>query len=260
MPKLAANLTMMFNEVEFLERFDAAAGSGFQAVEFGLPYDHEKEAIAERLGSNGLAVALHNLPAGDWAAGERGIATDSARIGEFQDGVGLAIEYAKVLGCGKINCLSGIPPAGADADKLRATLVSNLGFAASRLGEAGIRLLVEPINTRDIPGFYLNYSKQALSIIDEVGSENLSLQYDVYHMQIMEGDLIPTMRENLASIGHIQIADTPGRHEPGTGEINYSNVFSAIDDMGYDGWIGCEYIPQTSTEEGLGWSDGYLGL
>ena len=259
MPKLAANLTMMFNEVEFLDRFDAAAGAGFQAVEFALPYDFEREAIAERLGSNGLAVALHNLPAGDWAAGERGIATDPARVGEFQDGVGLAIEYAKALGCRKINCLSGIPPEGAEAEALRATLVSNLGFAASRLEEAGIRMLVEPINTRDIPGFYLNYSGQALSVIEEVGSGNLSLQYDVYHMQIMEGDLIPTMRENLGSIGHIQIADTPGRHEPGTGEINYPNVFSAIDDMGYDGWIGCEYIPLANTQEGLGWANEYLG-
>ncbi len=171
MPKLAANLTMMFNEVDFLDRFDAAARAGFRAVEFGLPYDYEREAIAERLQSNDLVVALHNLPAGDWDAGERGIATDSSRVGEFQDGVGLAVEYAKALGCGKINCLSGIPPQGADADELRATLVSNLGFAAAQLGEAGIRLLVEPINTRDIPGFYLNYSDQALSVIDEVGSE-----------------------------------------------------------------------------------------
>ncbi len=259
MPKLAANLTMMFNEVEFLDRFDAAARSGFQAVEFGLPYDFEKEAIAERLEGNNLVVALHNLPAGDWAAGERGIATDPARVGEFQDGVGLAVEYAKALGCGKINCLSGIPPEGADAGESRATLVSNLGFAASNLGEAGIKLLVEPINTRDIPGFYLNYSAQALSIIEEVGSDNLWLQYDVYHMQIMEGDLIPTMEAVWGSIGHIQIADTPGRHEPGTGEINYPNVFSAIDEMGYDGWIGCEYIPLAITEEGLGWADAYLG-
>ena len=167
MPKLAANLTMMFNEVDFLDRFDAAAKSGFRAVEFGLPYDHEKDAIADRLQSNGLVVALHNLPAGDWDAGERGMATDPSRVGEFQDGVGLAIEYARALGCGKINCLSGIPPEGVGADDLRATLVSNLGFAASALEEAGIRLLVEPINTRDIPGFYLNYSDQALSVIDE---------------------------------------------------------------------------------------------
>ena len=259
MPKLAANLTMMFNEVEFLDRFAAAARSGFRAVEFALPYDYEKDAIAEQLESNDLVVALHNLPAGDWVAGERGIATDPARVAEFQDGVGLAVEYAKALECGKINCLSGIPPEGAGAGDLRTTLVSNLRFAASKLGEAGIRLLVEPINTRDIPGFYLNYSGQALSIIEEVGSDNLWLQYDVYHMQIMEGDLIPTMRKELGSIGHIQIADTPGRHEPGTGEINYPNVFSAIDEMGYDGWIGCEYIPLTTTEEGLGWADVYLG-
>ena len=258
MPKLAANLTMMFNEVEFLDRFEAAARSGFRAVEFALPYDYDKDAMAERLESNGLVVALHNLPAGDWDAGERGIATDPARVAEFQDGVGLAAEYAKALGCGKINCLAGIPPEAADPDELRETFVSNLRFASAKLGDAGIRLLVEPINTRDIPGFYLNYSKQALSIIQEVGSSNLSLQYDVYHMQIMEGDLIPTMRENLGTIGHVQIADSPGRHEPGTGEISYPNVFSAIDDMGYEGWIGCEYIPLTTTEDGLGWAVEYL--
>ncbi len=258
MPKLAANLTMMFNEVDFLDRFDAAARSGFGAVEFALPYDYDKGDLAEHLERNNLTVALHNLPSGDWAAGERGIATDPARVGEFQDGVALATEYAKALGCGQVNCLAGIPPDGADPHELRETFVSNLRFASTKLGEAGIRLLVEPINTRDIPGFYLNYSEQALSIIDEVGSDNLWLQYDVYHMQIMEGDLTPTMKENLGSIGHIQIADTPGRHEPGTGEINYPYVFSAIDDMGYEGWIGCEYIPLTATEEGLGWADGYL--
>ncbi len=258
MPKLAANLTMLFNEVDFPDRFEAAARAGFRAVEFALPYDYEKDDLAERLERNGLVVALHNLPAGDWAAGERGMATNPARVGEFQDSVGLAAEYAKALGCGKINCLAGIPPEGADPDELRATFVSNLGFAASELGAAGIRLLIEPINTRDIPGFYLNYSGQALSIIEEVGSDNLGLQYDVYHMQIMEGDLTPTMRENAGSIGHIQIADTPGRHEPGTGEINYPHVFSVIDDMGYEGWIGCEYIPLTTTEEGLGWAEGYL--
>ena len=258
MPKLAANLTMMFNEVDFPDRFEAAARSGFRAVEFALPYDYDKDALAERLEINGLVVALHNLPAGDWAAGERGIATDPARVGEFQDGVGLATEYAKALGCSRINCLAGIPPEGTDPDELSATFVSNLRFASAKLGEAGIRLLVEPINTRDIPGFYLNYSDQALSIIEEVGSDNLWLQYDVYHMQIMEGDLVPTMRADLGSIGHIQIADTPGRHEPGTGEINYPYVFSAIDDMGYDGWIGCEYIPRTTTEEGLGWADEYI--
>ena len=178
--------------------------------------------------------------------------------GSSRTGSGSRWSTRRPWGAAKSTAWRAYLPRGRNLDDLRETLVSNLRFAAARLGEAGIRLLVEPINTRDIPGFYLNYSQQALSIIEEVGSDNLWLQYDVYHMQIMEGDLIPTMRANLGSIGHIQIADTPGRHEPGTGEINYPNVFSAIDDMGYEGWIGCEYIPLTTTEEGLGWADKYL--
>ncbi len=258
MPKFAANLSMMFNEIDFLDRFEAAAKAGFEAVEFMFPYDYEAGEVAERLERNGLTLALHNLPAGDWDAGDRGVAANPGRVGEFQDGVGQAVEYAAALGCGQVNCLAGIPPEGADPDEVRAALVSNLRFASSKLGEAGVRLLIEPINTRDIPGFYLNYSKQALAIIQEVGSPNLALQYDAYHMQIMEGDLTLTIRDNLASVGHIQIADNPGRHEPGTGEINYPHIFGALDDMGYDGWVGCEYRPLATTEEGLAWAAGYL--
>jgi hydroxypyruvate isomerase len=253
MPRFAANLTMLFNEVDFLDRFAAAARAGFTGVEYLFPYDYDKEALAERLSANGLTQVLHNLPAGDWAAGERGIACLPDRVGEFQDGVGTAIEYATVLGCPQVNCLAGIGRDGIDPDKLRQTFVDNLRFAARELQSAGIRLLTEPINTRDIPGFFLCHTVQALAIIDDVGVPNLDLQYDIYHMQIMEGDLAPTIERNLGRIGHIQIADNPGRHEPGSGEINYGFVFQFLDRIGYGGWIGCEYKPRTTTTEGLGW-------
>jgi hydroxypyruvate isomerase len=258
MPRFNANLTMLFNEVDFLERFGAAADAGFKAVEYLFPYPYKKEELAERLAKHGLTQVLHNLPAGDWAAGERGIATIPGREAEFQDGVGKAIEYATALGCKQVNCLAGIPPKDASAEKVRETFVKNLKFAASRLHGAGIRLLIEPCNTRDIPGFYLNRSQQALDIVKDVGSPNLFLQYDIYHMQIMEGDLAPTIERNLASIKHIQLADNPGRNEPGTGEINYAFLFGFIDRVGYDGWIGCEYKPRTKTLEGLGWLLPYL--
>ena len=253
MPKFNANLTMLFNEVPFLDRFQAAAGAGFKGVEFLFPYAFDKDAIAERLDQHGLVQVLHNLPAGDWDAGERGGACHPDRVGEFQDGVGRAIEYATALGCRQLNCLAGIAPAGVDAEKVHATFVANLRFAAARLEEAGIRLLVEPINTFDIPGFYLNRTAQAIALIEEVGSPNLWLQHDVYHMQRMEGELANTIARHLPRIAHMQIADTPGRHEPGTGEINYAWLFRFIDQLGYDGWIGCEYKPAAGTREGLGW-------
>lgn len=253
MPKFNANLTMLFNEVPFLDRFQAAAGAGFKGVEFLFPYAFDKDAIAERLDKHGLVQVLHNLPAGDWDAGERGIACHPDRVGEFRDGVGRAIEYATALGCKQLNCLAGIAPAGVDAEKVHATFVANLRFAAARLEEAGIRLLVEPINTFDIPGFHLNRTAQAIALIEEVGSPNLWLQHDVYHMQRMEGELANTIARHLPRIAHMQIADTPGRHEPGTGEINYAWLFRFIDQLGYDGWIGCEYKPAAGTREGLGW-------
>ena len=259
MAKFAANLTMLFNEVDFLDRFAAAADAGFTGVEYLFPYDFDKDQLAEKLSDHGLTQVLHNLPAGDWGAGERGIAILPERVGEFQDGVGRAIAYAKTLGCGQINCLAGIAPEGADQDALRATFVENLRFAAKALAAEGIKLLAEPINTIDIPGFFLNRTAQALEIFDEVGSDNLFLQYDIYHMQIMEGDLLRTMETNLGRIAHLQLADNPGRHEPGTGEINYPFLFEALDRIGYTGWIGCEYKPATTTNEGLGWFAPYRG-
>jgi len=257
-PKLNANLTMLFNEVDFLDRFDAAAKAGFKGVEYLFPYPYPKEQLAERLAKNHLTQVLHNLPAGDWVKGERGIACLPDRVGEFQDGVGKAIEYASTLQCTQINCLAGIGPRGVDPEKLRETFIGNLQFAAPKLNAAGIRLLIEPCNTRDLPGFYLNHSQQALDIIKDVGSENLFLQYDIYHMQIMEGDLAPTLQRNLGSIRHLQLADNPGRNEPGTGEINYPFLLQFIDKLGYGGWIGCEYKPATTTTQGLGWAKPYL--
>jgi hydroxypyruvate isomerase len=249
---------MLFNEVEFVDRFEAAARAGFKGVEYLFPYSHEKDLLADRLRQNDLVQVLHNLPPGDWDSGERGIACHPDRTGEFQDGVGQAIEYATALECGQVNCLAGIAPEGVDPDRLRATLVDNLGFAADRLSSHGIKLLIEPINTRDIPGFFLNHTTQAMEIIDAVVSDNLALQYDIYHMQIMEGDLAPTIERLLGSIAHMQLADNPGRHEPGTGEINYPFLFQHIDRLGYEGWIGCEYKPATATDEGLAWVKPYL--
>ena len=253
MTKLAANLTMMFNEVDFLDRFEAAAGAGFKGVEYLFPYPYAKELLAERLQRHGLVQALHNLPAGDWAKGERGIACQPERVGEFQDSVAKAIEYATALGCKQLNCLAGVAPPGVDRDKVRATLVANLRFAADKLGAAGIKALTEPINTFDIPGFFLSGTRQALGILDDVGSNNLYLLYDIYHMQRMEGELANTIKANLSRIAHLQLADNPGRNEPGTGEINYRFLFGFLDSIGYDGWIGCEYRPKGKTGDGLGW-------
>ncbi|HEY8709787.1 MAG TPA: hydroxypyruvate isomerase [Burkholderiaceae bacterium] len=253
MPRFAANLTMLFNEVPFLDRFERAARAGFKAVEFLFPYPYPVAELKSRLVANRLELVLHNLPAGNWDAGERGIGCMPDRVDEFRDSVAHAIEYGAVLGVPQINCLAGKAPAGVDDDVLRRTFVENLRFAAAALKKAGIRLLIEPINRYDIPGFYLNRTAQALSIIDEVGSDNLYLQYDIYHAQRTEGELIATMHKHLARIAHIQIADNPGRNEPGTGEIHYDHVFAALDRIGYGGWIGCEYKPATTTEAGLGW-------
>lgn len=258
MPNFAANLTMLFNEVDFLDRFAAASNAGFRGVEYLFPYDYEPEELAEKLKQHGLTQVLHNLPAGDWGAGERGIACHPDRVGEFQDGVGKAIEYATALGCVQVNCLAGVAPEGVSAEEQDATLVANLKFASEQLSTAGIRLLIEPINTIDIPGFVLNYPEQARDLIQRVGSDNLYLQHDLYHMQIMQGDLARNIDRNMDIIRHIQIADNPGRHEPGTGEINYAYLFNYLDEIGYDGWVGCEYVPAGTTAEGLGWTSPYL--
>jgi hydroxypyruvate isomerase len=252
-PKFAANLTMLFNELPFLDRFAAAKATGFSGVEFLFPYDFEKVALREKLDRYGLVQVLHNLPAGNWAAGERGIAVLPDRVGEFRAGVERAIDYAKALDCRQLNCLAGIAPAGADTKALHRVFVDNLRFAADALAKHNIRLLIEPINTRDIPGFFLSRTQQAQDIIAEVGADNLFIQYDIYHMQVMEGDLAPTIRKHLGRIAHIQLADNPGRNEPGTGEINFPYLFRYLDEIGYAGWIGCEYKPKTATEESLGW-------
>ena len=257
MPKFSANLTFLYNELPFLDRFAAARRSGFKGVEYMSPYEQAKGDLIARLRDNGLTQVLHNLPAGDWGAGERGIAIFPDRVEEFRRGVAQAIDYASALGCGQVNCLAGLAPSSADNSRLRGTLVDNLAFAARELASEKIKLLIEPINTRDMPGFFLNRTDQAARLIDDVGSDNLFIQYDAYHMQIMEGDLARTIEANLPRIAHIQLADNPGRHEPGTGEINYPFLFGHLDKIGYAGWIGCEYKPLTSTEAGLGWMKAY---
>jgi len=252
-PKFAANLTMLFNELSFFDRFAAAKATGFTGVEYLFPYDFEKAVLGELLQQYGLTQVLHNLPAGNWGAGERGIAILPDRVAEFRDGVRQAIDYAKALDCGQLNCLVGIVPVGADLHELNEVLVKNLRFAADALARQRIRLLIEPINTRDIPGFFLNRTEQAVQLISDVGSDNLFIQYDIYYMQVMEGDIAPTLRKHLARIAHVQLADNPGRNEPGTGEINYPFLFRHLDEIGYRGWVGCEYKPKTTTVEGLGW-------
>ena len=253
MPRLAANLTMMFTEAAFLDRFGLAARAGFKAVEFLFPYAFEADDIKRRLDDNGLTLVLHNLPAGNWEAGERGIACHPDRVDEFRAGVGRAIAYAQALGVRQLNCLAGKAPDGVAEELLRSSFVENLRYAANALKAAGLRLLIEPINTIDIPGFYLNRTAQAASILAEVGADNAFIQYDIYHAQRMEGELAATVQKHLPRIGHIQLADNPGRNEPGTGEINYPFLFAHLDRIGYDGWIGCEYKPATTTEAGLGW-------
>ncbi len=253
MPRFSANLSMLFTEVPFLDRFARAAQAGFEAVEFMFPYAHSPQEIKARLDATGLKAVLHNLPAGDWDGGERGIACDPARVAEFRAGVAQGVAYATALGVPQLNCLAGKAPAGADDALLRHTLVGNLRFTAAALHQAGLRLLVEPINRYDMPGFYLQRTAQALSVLDEVGAPNAFVQYDVYHAQRTEGELAATLERHLARIAHIQIADNPGRHEPGTGEINYRFLFQHLDRIGYQGWVGAEYRPAAATEAGLGW-------
>jgi len=253
MPRFAANLSMLFCERPLVERFAAAAQAGFAAIEIQFPYELPAARIAGLLRENALQLVLCNLPAGDWAGGERGIACHPDRSEEFRAGVAQAIAYAQALGCRQLNCLAGIAPADVPEAAVRATLVANLRHAADELARAGLALLVEPINTFDIPGFYVNRTAQALALLDEVGADNVFLQYDVYHAQRMEGDLGNTLARHLPRIAHIQIADNPGRHEPGSGEINYPWLFRHLDALGYAGWVGCEYKPAMTTETGLGW-------
>jgi hydroxypyruvate isomerase len=257
MPKFSANLTLLFTEVDFLDRFDRAAQAGFTAVEYMFPYPHAMDRLLEKLEENKLHQVLFNLPAGNWEGGERGVALLPDRTGEFQEGVGRAIEYARALHCSKINCLVGTTP-DIPKELARETVVKNLRFAAELLAREKITLLIEPLNTRDFPGFYLTSTAQVLALIREVDHPNLFYQYDVYHLQVMEGNLMETIRKHIDQIAHIQIADNPGRHEPGTGEINFPNLFSFIDEAGYQGFVGCEYKPLHRTEEGLFWIKPYL--
>ncbi|MCG7200500.1 hydroxypyruvate isomerase [Marinobacter pelagius] len=257
MPRFAANLSMLFTEVEFMERFARAREAGFEGVEYLFPYAWPAADIARELENNNLTQVLFNLPPGDWDAGERGIACLPDRVEEFREGVDQAIEYAQALGCQQVNCLAGLKPADLDEETAWKTLVANIQYAAERLDSEGIMLCLEAINSRvDMPGFFLDTSGKVLALIEEVGMDNVRLQYDLYHMQIMEGDLIRTMECLLPWIGHIQFADNPGRHEPGTGEINFSNVFAAIDGLDYDGWVSAEYRPSGGSEASLGWFSG----
>lgn len=253
MPKFAANLSMLFADAPFLERFALAHAAGFEAVEFLFPYAFGSRQIAERLRRHQLQLVLFNLPAGDWHAGDRGMACDPRRVEEFRDGVALALDYAAELGVPRLHCMAGKPPPGLAPATAHATYVDNLRYAAGVLHPAGIELLIEPINHFDMPGYFLNHSQQARAIIAEAACPNLFLQYDIYHMQRMEGELSNTIEALLPLIRHMQIADTPGRHEPGTGEINYRHLFALIDRIGYDGWLGCEYLPAADTLSGLGW-------
>lgn len=253
MPRFAANLSMLFTEHPFLERFQAAAQAGFTAVEFLFPYEHDVAAIRTRLDQHGLQLVLHNLPAGCWDAGERGIACHPDRVDEFRAGVERAINCAMALGVPQLNCLAGIRPAGVADAELQRTLVSNLQHAAGRLRQQGLKLLIEPINSFDIPGFFLSRTDQALALLEAVPADNLFVQYDIYHAQRMEGEIAATLQRHLPRIGHVQIADNPGRHEPGSGELNFEFLFGHLDRIGYTGWVGCEYKPATTTQAGLGW-------
>lgn len=253
MSRFAANLTMLFTEAPLIERFTLARQAGFEAVEFLFPYDEDLQAIEATLRDNGLALILFNLPAGDFAAGERGIASNPARVEEFRDGVGRALEIAGRLGVGQLNCLIGRRLDGVSEDEQWRTVVDNLRYAAEEARKAGVTQLVEPLNAIDTPGFMLTTAGQGVELIDRVGHDSLKLQFDVYHEQRAAGNVTATFRDLASRINHVQIADSPARHQPGTGELNYPYVLQAIDDAGYEGWISLEYVPQADTESSLGW-------
>ena len=257
MPRFAANLSMMFQDFGFLDRFDAAARAGFKGVEFLFPYEHPPEAIAERLDRNGLALTLFNTVPGDWAAGERGLAALPGREAEFRDGVDQAIVYATATKCPLVHTMAGLWPAGADKAAGERVYIDNLRWAADRAAGAGLTVVIEPINTRDIPGYFLNYTGQAMRVIEQVGRPNLKLQFDLYHVEIMEGDLATKIRALDGHYQHVQIAGNPGRHEPDIGEIHHPYLFDLFDEIGYAGWIGCEYRPKGDTVKGLGWAKRY---
>lgn len=253
MPKFAANVSMLFTEHPFMERFKQARAAGFEAVEFLFPYEYDAEAIARELRANDLEQVLFNLPAGDFAAGDRGVANDPRRVEEFRAGVRQALEIADLLQAGKLNCLAGLRLDDVPEDVQAATLIENLRFAASAAAEAGVRQVVEPLNAFDAPGYFLTTPDQGFTLVEQAAHPNLTVQYDVYHAQRMQGNLTTTIGDKIDLIGHVQIADSPARHEPGTGEINYPFVFRALDEAGYDGWVSLEYRPKESTESSLEW-------
>ena len=257
MPRLAANLSMMFNEVPFLERFEAASKAGFKAVEFLFPYEHPVAEIRRRLDGAGLQQVLFNMPPGDWAGGERGTASLPGRGKEFRDGVKLALEYAGTLGCGLVHCMAGIAPQGVSAGTAAALYTANLAWAAEQAAAQQVKVAIEPINHRDMPGFVLNTMVQGADIVNAIGSEKVGLQFDIYHCQVTEGDITKRIEALLPLIAHMQLADVPGRNEPGTGEIGWDFVLRRIDSLGYGGWIGCEYRPMGDTVAGLAWRDRY---
>ncbi|MCY1217461.1 2-oxo-tetronate isomerase [compost metagenome] len=259
MPRFAANLSMMYNEHAFLDRFAAAAADGFRAVEYLFPYEHAATELRARLDANGLTQALFNAPPGDWAAGERGLAALPGREAEFRDAVGRALAYAGVIGNDRVHVMAGLVPANADRARHRAAYLENVAFAAKAAAAQGITIVLEPINTRDMPGYFLNRQDDAQAICKEIGAANLKVQFDCYHCQIVEGDIAMKLKRDMPGIGHIQIAGVPERHEPDLGELNYPYLFEVIDGLGYEGWIGCEYRPRAGTSEGLGWLKPYLG-
>ncbi|MGO4801666.1 2-oxo-tetronate isomerase [Pseudomonas sp. 2995-1] len=253
MPRFAANLSMLYPEHAFLERFAAAAADGFDAVEYLFPYEYSAQVLKQHLSDNGLVQALFNAPPGDWAAGERGIATLPGRESEFRAGFDRALEYAAVLGNTRIHVMAGLLPSEQQRERHHAVYLENLAYATAQARQAGVTVLLEPINTRDMPGFFLNRQDQAHAICKEVGASNLKVQFDCYHCQIVEGDLAVKLLRDINGIGHIQIAGVPDRHEPNLGELNYPYLFELIDELGYDGWVGCEYRPKSDTSAGLQW-------
>ena len=265
MPRFAANLSMLYNEHDFLDRFAAAAKDGFTAVEYLFPYAYAADELAARLKAAGLQQVLFNAPPGDWDKGERGIACLPGREAEFAEGITKALAYAQALQCPRVHVMAGLAPAGVPREQLRATYVANLKHAAAEAAKVGVNILIEPINQRDMPGFFLSRQDDAHALVAEVGAPNLKVQMDLYHAQITEGDLAMKIRKYLATgqVGHLQIAGVPERHEPDLGEINHPYLFKLLDDIGYDGWIGCEYRPQRGavaggTSQGLGWLAPYL--
>lgn len=253
MPRFAANLSMMFNEVPFLDRFKAAAESGFSAVEFLFPYEYPPEEVASKAKAAGVEIVLFNMPAGNWSAGERGLTGLPGREPEFREGVAKALAYAAVLGVPRLHAMAGIAPAGVDRAACKTALIENLKYAAAELARHNLTLLLEAINTRDMPGFLVNTQRESAEICEAVGAPNMKMQMDLYHMQVMEGDLATSLRRYASMCGHIQIAGCPERHEPDTGEVRYEYLFKLLDEIGYQGWLGCEYRPAGKTTEGLRW-------